>query len=83
MSNPNSEVESQLNRQLTANVHLKKRRVIWLNFVGGMAWGVGSVIGATVVIGLLVWIFSFFNFVPFLGDFLSGITDQINRNAPR
>lgn len=46
----------QIRRHLTANAHLKKRHVLLLNFLGGLAWGLGSVVGAGVVLAMIVWI---------------------------
>ena len=33
-----------------------KQDILISNFLGGLAWGVGSVIGATVLIGLIGWV---------------------------
>lgn len=42
----------------------------WINFIMGIARGLGFVIGATVVATLVVWIMSrFLSQLPFIGDF--------------
>lgn len=62
MSTPqiNKFVSNEIERHLTANVNLKKRQVILLNFLGGLAWGFGTVVGATVVVAIIGYILSLF-----------------------
>ncbi len=49
-----------------------------MNFVRGIMIGAGTVIGGTIVIGLLVWILTILgNFIPPLDDFLDGITNSL------
>lgn len=43
-------------RKLNAGTNIRKRDVLLANFIGGLAWGLGSVIGATIIVALLVWI---------------------------
>ena len=47
----------------------KKRDIIFRNFLGGIAWGLGSVIGATVVVaiigGILTWLGVISLFAPY------------------
>ncbi len=46
----------QIDQHLTANGRLRKRDIILNNFLGGMAWGFGTVVGAGVVVGIIVYI---------------------------
>lgn len=46
----------QIEKHLSANMNLRKRQIIIYNFLGGLAWGFGSVIGASIVLGIIVWI---------------------------
>ena len=43
-------------RHLIANMNLTKKQIITANFLGGLAWGLGSVIGAGVILAFVVWI---------------------------
>lgn len=52
------------------------------NFLGGISWGFGTVIGATVIVTMLVWLLSFINLVPIVGDFASGVLNVINSRQP-
>lgn len=53
-------------------------QVYKMNFVRGILFGAGSVIGGTVVIGLLIWMLSLLgNVIPPLGDFFEGVSDTL------
>lgn len=54
-------------------VHISTWKVILNNFLGGLAWGFGTVLGATVVVGLVVIIISKLGGVPLIGSFFSDI----------
>lgn len=46
-----------------------RRNIYKVNFFRGIFFGLGSVLGATVVVGLLIWGLSFFVNVPGIGDY--------------
>lgn len=55
-----------------------RAQIYKMNFVRGILFGAGSVIGGTVVIALLIWILSLLgNVIPPLGDFFDGVTNTI------
>ncbi|MES2875911.1 MAG: DUF5665 domain-containing protein [Patescibacteria group bacterium] len=55
-----------------------------MNFVRGILFGAGSVIGGTVVIALLVWALSLLgNVVPPLGEFFDGISTTLDPTDER
>lgn len=60
-------------------IYISTGKVILNNFIGGLAWGFGTVLGATVVVGLVVIILSKLNSIPFLGDFFSNILQDIQQ----
>ena len=47
------------------------RRQMRLSFFRGIAMGFGSVIGATVVVALIVWLLHVFGGLPVIGHFLT------------
>lgn len=63
----------QIENHLTANMNMRKKDIIIANFLGGIAWGVGSVLGASVVVGALIYILNligaFTGFSSFLNQF--------------
>ena len=57
-----------------------RHQVYIMNFVRGIFFGVGSALGATVVIGLLVALLNFFTDLPGgIGGFIQSIIDAMNR----
>ena len=44
----------------------------------GLAFGLGSVLGATILVSLLVRLLSSFDFIPVLGEWVQQIIEQIN-----
>ncbi len=45
-----------------------RMRIYRMNFLRGIFFGLGSVLGATVVVALAVWILSFFVEIPGIGE---------------
>lgn len=61
-------------------VNKKDRRQIFVdNLIGGLAWGVGSIIGATIIVGVLGFFIARSRQVPIVGDAVKVILDEINK----
>ncbi|MBI2019754.1 hypothetical protein HYS95_03770 [Candidatus Daviesbacteria bacterium] len=43
------------------------------NFLGGLAWGLGTVIGATIIAAVVIAILRAFNFIPGLDQLLESL----------
>lgn len=52
-------------------------RVLLFRFASGLAVGLGTVIGATVLLSLIVWSLSQIEFVPIIGDWAAEIARTI------
>jgi hypothetical protein len=63
----------QIEKHLKANMNMRKRDIIMANFLGGLAWGLGTVIGATIVAAIVISILNYFNFIPGLDQLLQGL----------
>lgn len=63
---------------LLAAGYVSKKRLYVENFVRGIFFSVGGIIGATVIIGMLVWLLSAFNTAPVIGDYVQSIQESIN-----
>jgi len=61
---------------------LEKFNSFGRRFTLGVFMGLGTVVGATVVVALLIYILSFFSEVGFVGDFTNWITDTIKSGGP-
>lgn len=49
------------------------RKIAWNNFVGGLFWGVGSALGAALLVTVLGVILTKVNVVPLVGTFVSEV----------
>jgi hypothetical protein len=52
-------------------------RVLFFRFLSGMAVGLGTVIGATVLLSLIVWALSQIEFVPIIGEWAVQVATEI------
>ena len=59
------------------NVHLSLGKILFNNFLGGLAWGFGTVLGATIVVALVLFLISKLNTIPLIGDFISRVLHEI------
>ncbi len=62
------------------NVTEKPRGKIFIdNLIGGLAWGAGGIIGATIIVGVLGLIISRSRQIPLIGDVVNVVIDEINQ----
>lgn len=54
-------------------------KVYRMNFFRGIFFGLGSVIGGTVVIAIIIWILSFFVDFPLIGDLLKRLEESLTQ----
>ena len=60
--------------------HRNRRQVYWANFVRGIFFGLGSVLGGTIIIALIVWLLNLLVDVPGgIGDFVKYIVDVVQK----
>lgn len=58
--------------------HSSRRQVYAMNFVRGIFFGFGSVLGGTLVVALVIWMLSLLSDIPGgLGDFIQYIVDVV------
>lgn len=53
-------------------------KFIFFSFLKGLAVGFGSVLGASLVVGIFVYLLAQISLVPIVGDFVQDIMSQIN-----
>jgi len=62
--------------------HRSRREVYTMNFFRGIFFGVGSLLGGTIVIALIVWILTLLADIPGgIGDFIQYIVDVVQQKA--
>lgn len=57
-----------------------RRNIYLVNFVRGIFFGLGSVIGGTIVIALIIWSLSLFVHVPGIGPAVQDAQDTLQSN---
>jgi len=72
------EVTEQVKNKLTANMNLSKKDIVVGNFLGGLAWGVGSVIGAGVIVALVGFALNLLGVFTAIGNFFQGLPQVPN-----
>lgn len=65
---------------LFASEYVDKKKLYKENFIRGLTFGMGSLLGATVGIALMLWFLSLFQQVPLLGDFVRNVEQTITEN---
>ncbi len=55
------------------------RKQMVSGFLRGVATGFGTVVGATLVVALVIWILGLLGGLPFIGDYLKGAGDAITK----
>jgi len=70
----------QLIEELFYDFHSSRRQVYWTNFVRGIFFGLGTLIGGTIIVAIAVWVLSqFTNIFPSTGDYIKTITNTIQK----
>lgn len=59
-----------------------RAQIYKMNFFRGIFFGLGSVLGGTIVVALLIWLLSLISgFFPPLENFFDGVTDTIQAKS--
>lgn len=67
----------RLNSHRFVRIHNSMPRLMMFQFVRGLVTGLGTVVGATLLVSVLVFILAQINFIPIIGDWAAQIADQI------
>jgi hypothetical protein len=59
-------------------VYQSKRQLMLANFLGGISWGFGSVIGATIVVALVLILLKSLGGLPVIGSYISDIAKSVS-----
>lgn len=67
----------RLNSHKFIRVHNSLPRLMWYQFLRGLAMGLGTAVGATVLVSVLVLLLANIDFIPIIGEWAAQIADQI------
>ncbi len=65
------------------NIHRSPGRIFLHNFLGGVAWGLGTLIGASLVLALLSFILSKIGVIPLIGGWIGRLVEFVNQYQPQ
>jgi uncharacterized membrane protein YfcA len=61
--------------------HKSRKQVYTMNFFRGIFFGVGSILGGTIVVALIVWVLSLLADIPGgTGDFIQYVVDTVQKS---
>ncbi len=69
----------RLNGHRFLRVYSSLTRLLWFQFLRGIAFGLGSVAGASIVLSAVIYILSSVDFVPVVGEWAKQVIDVIQR----
>jgi len=52
-------------------------KMLWFQFLRGIAFGLGSVLGATIIVSFLISLLSHIEFIPIIGEWAQEIIKEI------
>lgn len=68
---------SRLNSHRFVRIHNNLPRLLAFNFARGLAMGLGTVVGATLLLSVIAWSLSQIEFLPIIGDWAAQIAEEM------
>lgn len=65
---------------LFATDYIDKKKLYVSNFIRGMVFSAGGIIGATLVIAVLIWVLSLFDNIPVVGPLFENTRETIQQD---
>lgn len=72
--------QEALMREVFYDMYHDRHRIYWMNFARGIFFGLGTALGGTLVIALIIWVISLFVDFPLIGEYFEGIQQSIERD---
>lgn len=61
----------------------KLKLILWHNFLGGIAWGLGITIGAAIILAFGGFLISQINLIPIIGEYVKDIAEYVQNASSR
>ncbi|HKL54536.1 MAG: DUF5665 domain-containing protein [Roseovarius sp.] len=72
---------ARLNAHRFVRIHNSIPRLLLFNLARGLAFGLGTVLGASVLLSLVAWALSQVEFLPIIGEWVAEIARQIEASV--
>jgi len=77
-NNAERDARRQIIEELFYDFNTNRHRVYLTNFVRGIFFGFGALLGGTLLVAIIIWILSqFAGWFPFIGDYINQIINAI------
>lgn len=73
---------ARLNTHRFVRIHNSVPRLLLFQLMRGMAFGLGTLVGATLLVSMLVYSLSSIDFIPVIGEWAAEIVDIITAKSP-
>jgi hypothetical protein len=73
--------EKAMLEELFNDFYTQRRKVYKMNFFRGIFFGLGSVLGGTIVLTIVVWILSLFVNFPVIGDYFQQTQKSLQQTS--
>ncbi|MDA7425784.1 DUF5665 domain-containing protein [Thalassococcus lentus] len=77
-----TEEVKRFNDHRFVRIHNSVFALMWFQFLRGLAFGLGSVLGATALVSILVLLLGQVEFIPILGEWATRLIDEIQTPQP-
>lgn len=57
-------------------IYRSRREIFFNNFLGGIGWSLGTLVGAVIIVGIIGFLLSRVNLVPLIGSWLAQIIQE-------
>lgn len=74
---------ARLNGHRFIRVYNSKFRMMWFQFLRGLAFGFGSVVGASIVVSIVGFVLNQMEVVPIIGDWAKQLAGEIMTETQR
>ncbi|MFT7223014.1 MAG: hypothetical protein ACI82Z_000546 [Cellvibrionaceae bacterium] len=71
-----------LNKHKFVRIQNSTLRMLWTSFLKGVAVGLGSVLGATIVVSILLALLAQIEFIPIIGDWAEQLMREVQQYQP-
>ena len=69
---------ARINQHRFIRIHNSLPQLLGFNFIKGLAFGLGTVVGATILVSVLALFLTKIDFLPIIGEWAAEIADQMD-----